>query len=289
MFFSLLLLAGGLDKTPLQKALQEKMKVGLTPSALLGVETGEARAPTRRATFAPSVSLFVDDARRRAAPEPSLFLASVANEAVNKSTAAKAPSAGGLPLAQKLSMGTPVTGKKIKTGPVMASKNAKAERFKVFQVMGDGRCMFRALVIGLALSKGKFVNKRSEETEADTLRIAAAEALCRSSKIQDKYADSAYTVKSEYGTVDAYCQLVRTPDFWGGNAELMVLSEMLEQPITVYRPEKEARGKGRGFVPFVYYGTEFYGAQAAAKQKGGKAKKPVNLLYSRGNHYDLLV
>ena len=45
--------------------------------------------------------------------------------------------------------------------------------------MGDGRCMFRALVIGLALSKGKFVNKRSEESEADTLRVAAAEALCR--------------------------------------------------------------------------------------------------------------
>ena len=151
--------------------------------------------------------------------------------------------------------------------------------------MGDGRCMFRALVIGLALSKGKFVNKRSEETEADTLRIAAAEAICRSSRIQDRYADSAFNVKAEYGTIDNYCSLVKTPDFWGGNAELMVLSEMLEQPITVYRPEKEARGKGNGFVPIVYYGTEFL----KPKKEGVKLKKPVHLLYSKGNHYDLLV
>ena len=143
--------------------------------------------------------------------------------------------------------------------------------------------MFRALVIGLALSKGKFVNKRSEEFEADTLRIAAAEGICRSRAIQDhKFADSAFNVKAEYGSVDNYCSLGKTPDFWGGNAELMVLSEMLEQPITVWRPEKEARGKGKGFVPIVYYGMKPRGDQA-------KAKKPVNLLYSKGNHYDLLV
>jgi hypothetical protein len=210
-------------------------------------------------------------------------LASVASETAQHAAAKRAAE---LPLAQKISIGDPVTGKKIKTGPMMAPKNAKAEKYKVFQVMGDGRCMFRALVIGLALSKGKFVNKRSEESEADTLRVAAAEALCRSSKIQDRYADSAFTVKSEYGSVDNYCSLVKTPDFWGGNAELMVLSEMLEQPITVYRPEKEARGKGKGFVPLVYYGTEFL---LRKPKEGEKTKKPLALLYSKGNHYDLLV
>lgn len=143
--------------------------------------------------------------------------------------------------------------------------------------------MFRALVIGLAQAKGKFVTARQEDGESDTLRIAAAEALCRSSKIQDRYADSAFTVKAEYGTMDNYCQLVRTPDFWGGNAELMVLSDMLEQPITVYRPEKEARGKGSGYVPYVLYGL---GHKAKDKEE---QKKTINLVYSRGNHYDLLV
>ncbi len=150
--------------------------------------------------------------------------------------------------------------------------------------------MFRALVIGLALSKGTFVNKRSEEFEADTLRIAAAEGICRSRAIQDhKFADSAFNVKAEYGSVDNYCSLVKTPDFWGGNAELMVLSEMLEQPITVWRPEREARGKGKGFVPIVYYGSDYGKATAGGEGKAKKAKKPVHLLYSKGNHYDLLV
>lgn len=254
----------------------EGEKMRLTTCAATGAleaERGERSAPTRVGSrFAHAVSVFAVASRAR--------LGSVANEAAK----APAPDAG-LPLAQKISIGTPVTGKKVKTGPVMASRNAKAERFKVFQVMGDGRCMFRALVIGLALSKGKFVSKRSEESEADTLRVAAAEALCRSSRIQDRYADSAFTVKAEYGTVDNYCELVKTPDFWGGNAELMVLSEMLEQPIVVYRPEREARGKGKGFVPYVYYGAEHARASGGAK----KPKKPVCLLYSRGNHYDLLV
>ncbi|QDZ19378.1 OTU-like cysteine protease [Chloropicon primus] len=239
-------------------------------------EWGREMVGTR---FAPSLLAKVGVARGKAC------VASVANEAAQQaSTNAARSTPPNLPLAQKISIGTPVTGKKAKTGPVMASRNAKAERFKVFQVMGDGRCMFRALVIGLALTKGKFVSKRSEEAEADTLRIAAAEALCRSARIQDRYADSAFTVKSEYGSVDNYCELVKTPDFWGGNAELMVLSDMLEQPIVVYRPEREARGKGKGFVPYVYYGTEYL--RETAK---GKVKKPVNLLYSKGNHYDLLV
>ena len=46
---------------------------------------------------------------------------------------------------------------------------------------------------------------------------------------------------------------------------------------------KVTRGKGNDCVPCVYYGTEYL---AQTKQP---AKKPVCLLYSRGNHYDLLV
>ncbi len=190
-----------------------------------------------------------------------------------------------LPLAQKISIGTPVVGKPTNTGPVLAPKNAKAEQFRKMAIKGDGRCMFRALVLGLALAKGKHVGARSEETEADTLRVAAAEALCRSSKIaDDRFADSVMNVTSEYGTIDEYCHLVRTPDFWGGNAELMVLSDVLTQPITVYRPEREVRGKGSGYVPMVFYGLEH-----KKRKEGAKPKPTINLVYSSGNHYDLLV
>ena len=47
---------------------------------------------------------------------------------------------------------------------------------------------------------------------------------------------------------------------------------------------KVTRGKGNDYVPYVYYGTEYL-----AQTKQQPAKKPVCLLYSRGNHYDLLV
>ena len=44
---------------------------------------------------------------------------------------------------------------------------------------------------------------------------------------------------------------------------------------------KVTRGKGNDCVPCVYYGTEYLSSK--------QATKPVALLYSRGNNYDLLV
>ena len=45
-----------------------------------------------------------------------------------------------------------------------------------------------------------------------------------------------------------------------------------------------ARRKERGYVPIVKYGEEF-----EAGRKGKKPRTPVKLLYSGGNHYDLLL
>lgn len=42
--------------------------------------------------------------------------------------------------------------------------------------------------------------------------------------------------------------------------------------------------KDKGFVPIVKYGEEF-----AEPRKGKKARAAVKLLYSSGNHYDLLL
>lgn len=70
--------------------------------------------------------------------------------------------------------------------------------------------------------------------------------------------------------------------FWGGELELLVLSRMLRQPITVYRTAAEA-GAGPewfGFVPIVAHGSE-YGA--------AERRKPVAILYTQNNHYDALV
>ena len=45
-----------------------------------------------------------------------------------------------------------------------------------------------------------------------------------------------------------------------------------------------ARRKERGFVPIVKYGEEF-----EAGRTGKTPRSPVKLLYSGGNHYDLLL
>jgi hypothetical protein len=42
--------------------------------------------------------------------------------------------------------------------------------------------------------------------------------------------------------------------------------------------------KDKGFVPIVKYGEEF-----AEVKKGRQPRQPVKLLYSNGNHYDLLL
>ena len=42
--------------------------------------------------------------------------------------------------------------------------------------------------------------------------------------------------------------------------------------------------KDKGFIPIVKYGEEF-----AEAKKGKRPRQPVKLLYSSGNHYDLLL
>jgi hypothetical protein len=73
------------------------------------------------------------------------------------------------------------------------------------------------------------------------------------------------------------------PNFWGGEVELVVMSKMLAVPIYVYVPESEAQRGGHanlsGFVPLVKYGEEYV----------ARGRRPVRLLYTGGNHYDLLL
>ena len=64
----------------------------------------------------------------------------------------------------------------------------------------------------------------------------------------------------------------------------MVISKMLRVPIFVYLSSAEAGRGSQGYSPIQKYGEEF--------TKAGKdrpRRRPVRLLYTNGNHYDLLV
>lgn len=159
----------------------------------------------------------------------------------------------------------------------------KVERYSVRKVTGDGRCLFRALVKGMALNKGMALGPREERESADELRMAVKEVICDNEKERLQYEEALVAITVDE-SLKRYCQRIGRPDFWGGEPELLVLSKLCCQPIVVYIPEHEHSGRGAGFIPIQEYGSEF--------RKGlgkGKPPKAVRLLYTGRNHYDLLV
>ncbi|CAI5526829.1 unnamed protein product, partial [Closterium sp. Naga37s-1] len=164
----------------------------------------------------------------------------------------------------------------------------KVEYYSVRRVQADGRCMFRALVSGMAANKNMALSPSDETREADELRLAVADALCGSEKRRAAYEEALIAITVEE-SLQRYCQRITRPDFWGGESELLVLSRMCSQPIIVYIPESKARQGARwggGVVPIAEYGSEF---GRAAGAHGNKARKAVRLLYNGTNHYDLLL
>ncbi|KAK4730488.1 hypothetical protein R3W88_023476 [Solanum pinnatisectum] len=166
-------------------------------------------------------------------------------------------------------------------GASPASK--KVECYSVQKITGDGRCMFRALVKGMAFNKGVKLHPRDERDDADELRMAVKEAICDDEKERLKYEEALVAITVEE-SLRRYCQRIGRTDFWGGESELLVLSKLCCQPIMVYIPEQEHGGRGSGFIPIAEYGAEF-----RKGSKNRKARKVVRLLYSGRNHYDLLV
>ncbi|XP_022145505.1 OTU domain-containing protein At3g57810 [Momordica charantia] len=171
-----------------------------------------------------------------------------------------------------------------KIGPVLGSPALrKAEHYTVQKVTGDGRCLFRALAKGMASNRGIPLRPFEEKNDADDLRMAVKEVICDNGKERRQYEAALIAITVEE-SLERYCQRIQRPDFWGGESELLVLSKLCKQPIIVYIPEHEhAIGwRGSSFIPIAEYGAEFKGGV-------GKPKKPVRLLYSSRNHYDLLV
>ncbi|XP_048225720.1 OVARIAN TUMOR DOMAIN-containing deubiquitinating enzyme 3 isoform X2 [Ricinus communis] len=185
-------------------------------------------------------------------------------------------------------------------GPSLSGSPAtkKLERYSVQKVTGDGRCLFRALVKGMALNKGVSLNPREERDDADDLRMAVKEVLCNGDKERRQYEEALIAISVDE-SLKRYCQRIGRPDFWGGESELLVLSKLCSQPVIVYIPEHEfltingkalikrndhtRSGWGSGFIPIAEYGTEF-----RKGMKKGKPRKVVRLLYNGKNHYDLL-
>ena len=124
-------------------------------------------------------------------------------------------------------------------------KKKKSEHFQCVKIKGDGRCMFRALALGLAhLSKHNMTS--SEETrEADTLRNAVFEQILREEEKRKGHSEANMSIKygGEADGIEGYCRRIQKDDFWGGETELLVLAKLVKRPIMVYLPAHMAKKK----------------------------------------------
>lgn len=94
-------------------------------------------------------------------------------------------------------------------------------QLKVIRVKGDGKCMFRAIALGLARNQGRILAADVEQKEADNLRMAVAEALCRTDARRKQFGQAVRALQQE-DTLKNYCKRLASPTFWGGEPEMMV-------------------------------------------------------------------
>jgi len=184
------------------------------------------------------------------------------------------------------------------------------DSLKVVKVRGDGKCMFRAIALALARNQGRFLGAEAEQREADNLRLAVAEALCRTPKRRNQFPQAVIALEAEdnlrkyvhctraklwwpcpsktcsnlLGVLCSYCRKLQSPTFWGGEPELIVLSQMLKVPIFVYLSNSEVGTGKSGFTVIQKYGEKF-----TKKTKDAPRRRPVRILFTGGNHYDLLI
>eukprot|EP00884_Botryococcus_braunii_P009918 jgi/Botrbrau1/18928/Bobra.177_2s0080.1 len=156
--------------------------------------------------------------------------------------------------------------------------------FRVRKIQGDGRCMFRAMVRGMAANQGLYLNAKEEVEDADELRLAVSDALCRTPKRRGLFQEAVDSIEHAEGGLQKYCGMLQKPGFWGGEVEILVLSRMLQVPIFVYQSAEERGSTEWGYYPIVKYGEAFQ-----KPHQGKPGRKPVHLLYTGGNHYDLLL
>lgn len=169
-----------------------------------------------------------------------------------------------------------------------AKPDSKPEKLHVVRVRGDGKCLFRAIAIGLAADRGMALAPQREDVEADQLRLAVADAMCRTQDRRAQFPEALDAIEAE-DTLPRYCKRLvsETEVFWGGEPEMLVLSKMLNKPIAVYVPGAVAGRMGRKgkspYVPIQVYGGEY------RYKKDGSQRGVLRLLFNGTNHYDLLV
>ena len=162
-------------------------------------------------------------------------------------------------------------------GPSAGGAAGEGGAWRVLRVRGDGRCLFRSVAQGEALRADppRRLRAPEEEARADELRAACV------SELEARRAEVAGFIE---GSFERYLLKMSRSFTWGGEPELFALSHVLERQIWVRLSggagQQLGGGGGAGGPPvFSKYG----------EGQRGYAEGEINLLYSGGVHYDLLV
>ncbi|GMH20124.1 hypothetical protein Nepgr_021965 [Nepenthes gracilis] len=137
--------------------------------------------------------------------------------------------------------------------------------YSVIGIPGDGRCLFRSVAHGACLRSGKPAPSENLQRElADELRAKVADEFIKRREETEWFIE---------GDFDTYISQIRKPHVWGGEPELLMLSHVLEMPITVYMHDENSRG----LISIAEYGQE-YGEE-----------NPIRILYYGFGHYDTIL
>ncbi|KAH6557972.1 hypothetical protein KP509_1Z083500 [Ceratopteris richardii] len=137
--------------------------------------------------------------------------------------------------------------------------------YKVVEIPGDGRCLFRAVACGAHMQKGLGIpSERLQKESADALRAKVVDELVR------KREETEWFIEGDF---DIYIEQMRKPHVWGGEPELLMASHVLRMPITVYIFESYAMG----LISIAEYGEEYTNDNPT-----------ITILYDGSGHYDTL-
>lgn len=137
--------------------------------------------------------------------------------------------------------------------------------YTVTGIPGDGRCLFRAVAHGSCLRRGKAAPDETAQRDlADELRSKVADELIKRRESSEWFIE---------GDFDQYVERMRQTYVWGGEPELIMLSHVLQMPITVYMIEEKIR---EGLISIAEYGQEH------------SKIEPIRVLYHGFGHYEAL-
>lgn len=147
--------------------------------------------------------------------------------------------------------------------------------FKRIRVIGDGRCLFRAMTKGMARESERNLTKREERQEADRLRMQTWDEVTFKRRAEFT---KACVVEGDY---DRYIEESRSNSFFGGYPELLAMSDMLRRRIQVFT----LTNNGREITKIEEFGSHYMDTFSSL----GRKDDGVTRLLLCNHHYELLI